>query len=178
MVISLIGYRGSGKSSVGAQLAARLNWNFVDADVELERRAGESIAQIFANRGEPYFRHLEASLLAELLTGDQLVLATGGGAILNPATRDALRLAGPVIWLQASAQLLCERILGDAQTADRRPPLSGEQDPRTEIELLLAQRTPLYTETASLIVQSEQRTVTAIVDEIVSQLPTAIDRAW
>ncbi len=93
MVITLIGYRGTGKSTVGPQLAARLGWDFLDADPEIEKRAGKTIRQIFADSGEAEFRRLEVELLAEKLASERLVLAPGGGAILNESTRQRMRAA-------------------------------------------------------------------------------------
>ncbi|MCA9079658.1 MAG: shikimate kinase [Planctomycetaceae bacterium] len=168
MTITLIGYRGSGKSTVGAQLAARLNWDFVDSDTLIEQRAGKSIAEIFRDDGEPHFRFLEAGVLAELLTQPHMVIGAGGGAILDSQTRAAMRLAGPVIWLQASASELLARIQADASSAQRRPALT-DQDQQTEVEQVLAIRQPLYAEAATMTVSVENRTVAAIVDEIVSR---------
>ena len=102
MILTLIGTRGTGKSTVAPLLAERLGWDWIDADVELERRAGRSIREIFASDGEPVFRALERQNLLELLQRDRLVLAAGGGAILNADTRRDFRAAGPVVWLQAT----------------------------------------------------------------------------
>lgn len=169
MTITLIGYRGCGKTTVGAQLATQLEYDFVDSDVVIEQRGGKTIARMFAEDGEPHFRALEASVIANLLQQDNLVLAVGGGAILNPASRAAMRQTGPVIWLQASPEALLQRILGDATTADRRPSLTN-QDQRTEVENVLKQRWPIYEESATHIVNTEGRSVDAIVDEIATML--------
>ena len=173
MVITLIGYRGVGKSTIAPRLAARLGWNWVDADVEIEQRAGRSIAEIFQHEGEPGFRAREAGVLSELLARDRLVLAAGGGAILNPHTRQTIRNAGPAIWLTASLDSIFARVHGDATTAGRRPSLTGA-DPRTEIQTLLAARTPLYAETASQAIDTEGRSPELIVDEIILALPASV----
>jgi len=170
MVISLIGFRGVGKSSVAPQLARRLGWDWIDADVELARRVGKSIPEIFAQDGEPAFRRHEADLLAELTLRDRLVIAAGGGAILNEETRRRLSAGGPVVWLQASIEQIWERIGRTLGAPGGRPSLTGH-DPRTEVELLVRQREPLYAAAASLVVSTDQRSVTAIVDAIVAQLP-------
>src|SRR5512144_1080339 len=102
MIITLIGTRGTGKSTIAPLLAARLGWEWIDADIELERRAGKSIREIFATEGEPAFRTLERQTLVDLLKRDRLVIAAGGGAILNPDTRRDVQSAGPVVWLQAT----------------------------------------------------------------------------
>lgn len=175
MVITLIGYRGVGKSTVAPLLASRLGWNWIDADVEIEQRAGRSIAEIFAQEGEPGFRAREAGVLSDLLARQHLVIAAGGGAILDPYNRQAIRAAGPAIWLTASLDSIFSRIHGDATSAGRRPSLT-EADPRTEIEILLARRTPLYAETASLTINTEGRSPAAIVDEIVLHLNSRSDR--
>ncbi|MCA9014200.1 MAG: AAA family ATPase, partial [Planctomycetaceae bacterium] len=96
-VITLIGYRGSGKSSVAEPLAERLGFSWIDADDEIERVAGKSIATIFAEEGEPRFRQVEREVMQDLLGRDKLIIAAGGGAILNAETRREMREAGPVI---------------------------------------------------------------------------------
>ncbi|MFV0446000.1 MAG: shikimate kinase [Planctomycetaceae bacterium] len=169
MNITLIGYRGVGKSTVGPQLAARLGWECVEVDELIARRAGKSIADIFAQDGEPVFRRLEAELLGELFRGDQLVISAGGGAVLNELTRQTMREAGPVVWLQASTDSIWSRI-GRSLFSGSRPALT-DQDPRAEVEQLLRQREPFYAEAASLVIPTDNRSVTAIVDEIASLLP-------
>jgi shikimate kinase len=168
MVITLIGFRGVGKSSVGPQLASRLGWESVDADAEIVARAGKSVAEIFAQEGEPRFRRWEADVLCDLLLSDRLVVSAGGGAVMNPDTRQRMREAGPVVWLQATLETIWARI--GASVGASRPSLTGH-DPRTEIELLLRERTPLYAETATIVTATDGRTVTAIVDELESLLP-------
>lgn len=171
MVITLIGYRGTGKSTVARALGARLGWASVDADHEIEVVAGKSIQRIFADDGEADFRRLERETMHRLLSeGDRLVIASGGGAILDEQTRGEMQQAGPVVWLTASVETILARIGGDATTASRRPNLTAEGG-RAEIEQLLAQREPLYRQTASLIVDTEQRTIDQIVEAILAGLP-------
>ena len=134
---------------------------------------GCTIAEIFQQDGEPGFRALEAGVLLDLLSRDRLVIAAGGGAILNPHTREAIRAAGPAIWLTASLNSIYSRLHGDSTTATRRPSLTGA-DPRTEIETVLNARTPLYTETASLVVDTENRSPESILDEILLALPGSL----
>lgn len=177
MTLSLIGYRGSGKSTVGAQLAARLNYDFIDSDEVIEQRAGKSIAAMFAEGGEANFRKLESQVIAELLLRSNLVLATGGGAILDPLSRTAMKLTGPVVWLQANPTVLLSRIEADETTVQRRPPLTPG-DRETEVAAVLAQRWPLYQDAATLTVVTDGRTVTAIVDEIVASLSTESGVQW
>lgn len=175
MVITLIGYRGSGKSSLAPALAAALGWDWIDADVELEARAGKTIRQIFDQDGEPAFRKLEHDILAELLQRDKLIIAAGGGAILNPDTRSRMKSAGPVIWLQASLETLAARIFGDATTAERRPNLTS-QGGVAEIAQVLATREPLYRQTASLTVDTTSASTEELVNSLLPQLPTDISR--
>jgi shikimate kinase len=165
MPITLIGYRGCGKTTLADPLADALGWTAIDADVELERRAGRTIRQIFETDGEPHFRALERDLIAELLTRDRLVLAAGGGAVLDPTTRQRMRAAGPVVWLHASAEVLAARIAADATTAARRPNLTADGG-RLEVERLLAVREPLYRETATCAVSTEGRTSGQILAEV------------
>ncbi len=169
MVITLIGYRGSGKSTVAAPLAERLGWSWVDADAIIEQQAGHSIKEIFAAEGEPGFRIRERATLVELLANDRLVLAAGGGAILNADTRQDMRRAGPVVWLRGSVRTLADRIQADATTAARRPTLTSGGI--REIEELLAVREPLYRECASLIVETDSLSVAEIVEQIWAGLP-------
>jgi shikimate kinase len=170
MIVTLIGYRGTGKTTLAPRLAARWGWDWVDADVELERRTGRTIRDIFARDGEPEFRRLERQTLVDLLQRDRLVLAAGGGAVLNADTRRDLQAAGPVVWLQACAETIARRLAGDDSTAERRPNLTaaGGLD---EIRTLLAQREPLYRNTATLMVATDGRTMDELADEIVRRLP-------
>jgi shikimate kinase len=170
MVITLIGYRGTGKSTLAAPLAKRLGWEWLDADAELERRAGRSIRDIFATDGEPEFRRLERDLLAELLRRDRLIVAAGGGAIQNAATRRDMQAAGPVIWLQASVDTIERRLAGDPTTGGRRPNLTTTGG-RAEIERLLAIREPLYRECATIVLDTDAIAPEQLVDQVLRQLP-------
>ena len=145
--IFLVGYRCSGKTTVGPLVASRLDWSFVDADVLLEARAGKSIARIFTEDGEPAFRELEANLLAELSENSNCVLSTGGGVILRPANRQLLRSRGFVAWLEAPAELIWQRMQLDPTTSARRPNLTAAGGLQ-EVKELLAVREPLYRATA------------------------------
>lgn len=165
MNVLLIGYRGSGKTTVGRLLAERLGWTFIDADEELQRRAGRSIADIFQPDGEPTFRDLEAALLRELVTGDRQVLSLGGGVVMRPENRELIQAAGIVVWLTADSETLWNRIRGDATTAATRPRLTSVGD-REEIERLLALREPWYRDCATLIVDTRSETPTQIVASI------------
>ncbi len=172
MVITLIGYRGSGKTTVARPLAERLGWAWVDADTVIEQTAGRTIRDIFAQQGEPAFRELERQVMAELLGRDRLVIAAGGGAILNPETRTRVALAGPVIWLQASLPTLQARIQQDVTTAERRPNLTNSGG-LTEIAQVLAIREPLYRSCATLTIETDVSPIPDLVDQILAHLPAS-----
>lgn len=169
MNVFLIGYRGTGKSSVARCLADRLGWKAVDADDELEQRAGRTIREIFASDGEVVFRELESAVVADLAAADRTVVALGGGAVLRPENRAALRDRGLVVWLQASAPVLAQRLAQDTTTQDRRPSLTP-QGVLAEIEQLLAVREPLYRQCADLAIDAETRTPDEIADEIATRV--------
>lgn len=169
-VITLIGYRGSGKSSVAAPLAERTGFSWIDADDEIERIAGKSIAQIFSDEGEAHFRQSERTVMHNLLGRDKLIIAAGGGAILNTETHEEVQHAGPVVWLKADVNALEQRLALDESTATRRPALTASASAREEIQNLLNQREPLYRACASITVDTDSKTVIQIVDEIMDAL--------
>jgi shikimate kinase len=169
MKIVLIGSRGTGKTTVAQQLALALGYDWVDADVEIELRAGKSIAAIFADGGEPAFRQLESAVLADLLERDRLVLALGGGVIVKPENRTLLTATRPVIWLTGEPETLWPRIQGDATTAARRPALTVHHG-LEEIRQLLATREPWYRACADTTVATDDKSPGTIVAEIVEYL--------
>jgi shikimate kinase len=178
MNLVLIGYRATGKTTLARFLAGRLGWDWIDADEEIERRAGKSIARMFAEQGEPAFRDLEAEVIAELCSRSRLVLATGGGAPLREESRRAMR-AGPsdgtggqVVWLTAPPETILARMTGDASTADRRPSLTN-RPPLEEIVQLLGRREPVYRETAHLIVDTDGKSPEALAEAILVGLGLA-----
>jgi len=164
MVITLIGYRGSGKSTVAQALATQLGWEAIDADTVIEQEAGSTIRKIFAAEGEPGFRRRERDVLSRLLQRERLVLAAGGGAVLNGETRREMKAAGPVVWLQASVAMLAKRIAADPTTGERRPNLAGGGT--EEITRLLIEREPLYRDCASHTVYTDNLSVADIVERI------------
>ncbi len=179
MKISLIGYRGTGKTTIGAKLAVRLHQRFIDADQLLQERAGRKISEIFATDGEAVFRQLEAKLIHELANSKKsFVLSTGGGVILRPENRAALQSAGPVVWLKATPRTICTRLRLDSATAHQRPALlaatQADQTPEDqmlyEVTTLLARREPLYRQTASIHVTTDDRDESQIVQEIRKKL--------
>jgi len=161
--IVLVGMMGVGKSSIGRRVAARLGIPFVDADAEIEKAAGMSISDIFAGHGEADFRSGEARVIARLLESGPQVLATGGGAFMNPATRAAIQAKGVSIWLSAEFEVLMRRI---SKRKNERPMLQTA-DPAETLRQLLAAREPIYAQ-ADLTVQSREVPHEAIVTEIVT----------
>jgi len=170
--IVLIGYRGVGKTSVARELSARLDRPWFDADEEVERVAGHTIAEIFAAEGEAAFRDWESQIIARLAERRGAILSTGGGAILRAENCEALSRHGRVVWLQAEPETIHARIQADAVTAARRPSLTrlGELD---EIRALLAARGPIYAALAEVTIDTEGKTVAALADEIVAALNLA-----
>ena len=169
MNLVLIGYRATGKTTLARQLAQRLGWDWVDADVEIELRAGKSIARIFTEQGEPAFRNLEAEVIADLCSRGRLVVAAGGGAPLREESRRAMRESGQVVWLTAQPETILARMTGDATTADRRPGLTN-RPPLEEIVQLLSRREPVYRESAHLIVDTEGKSPEQLTEEILAGL--------
>ncbi len=144
----LIGYRGSGKTSLGRKLADRLWQTFVDSDEEIIKRAGKAIREIFEQDGEPAFRDLETTVVKELTGRADHVIALGGGAVLRPENRQAIKVGGhSVIYLRCDATELHKRIQTDTATAANRPSLTHLGGGLAEIEKLLADREPIYRET-------------------------------
>ncbi|MDR3420500.1 MAG: shikimate kinase [Xanthobacteraceae bacterium] len=163
--IVLVGMMGVGKSSVGRRLAARLGIPFVDADTEIEKAAGMSVADIFARHGEADFRGGEARVIARLLEGGPQVLATGGGAFMNTKTREAIRAKGVSIWLKAEFEVLLRRI---SKRRNERPLLATD-DPAETLRSLLAEREPTYAQ-ADLTVHSSDVLHDAIVADVMTAL--------
>jgi shikimate kinase len=163
--IVLVGMMGVGKSSIGRRLGARLGLPFVDADTEIEKAAGMSIADIFARHGEASFRTGEARVIARLLEGGPQVLATGGGAVMNAETRATIKVKGVSVWLSAEFDVLMRRI---AKRKNERPMLQTA-DPAATLRQLLADREPVYAQ-SDITVQSREVPHDAIVSEIVREL--------
>ena len=145
MSIVLIGYRGSGKTSVARELSQLTHWPWIDTDDLIVEQAGMNIREIFARHGENHFRDLEASAVREAIGQPDCVIALGGGAVLRESTRELLKASGHrVIYLHADPQTLHDRIHADPQTQHTRPSLTHLGGGVEEIRSLLAQRLPLY----------------------------------
>jgi len=171
MNIVLIGYRGSGKSTVGRRLAARLKLKFVDIDDLIEERQGVPISDIVKSHGWGHFRKLERNTIEEIARGDDLIIAPGGGAVLDTDNVTALRKNGLIIWLKAEKQSLLKRMNQDPGTGTRRPTLTGKGT-SDELKEVMSLREPIYEQvseiqidTSLLDVETVVEHVSAIVDE-------------
>jgi shikimate kinase len=145
---------GAGKSTLGRQIARRLHLEFHDADVELERRLGVTIATIFEVEGERAFRDREEALIAEMTELRNIVLATGGGAVTREASRRNLKERGTVVYLHASPETLWERV-----RSSRNRPMLKVEDPHARIAALYGERDPLYRDVADHVIESDRDTV-------------------
>lgn len=161
--IVLVGLMGCGKSSIGRRLAARLELPFIDADDEIERAAGRSIPDIFAEHGEPSFREGERKVIQRLLGCGPQVLATGGGAFMNVDTRANIRQSAISIWLKAELPVLMRRVL----KRNNRPLL--QDDPEGVMRQLMTTRYPVYA-TADLTVESRELPNDTVVAELIEML--------
>ena len=164
--VFLIGPMGAGKTTLGKRLARALNLDYCDCDEELVERTGASISLIFDVEGESGFRDREANLLDELTQRENLVLATGGGIVLRESNRKILRERGFVIYLHAPLERLFERTRKDSSR-----PLLQTENPLESLRNILDERGPLYEQTADLSVDTDERSITQLVNYIKRQLP-------
>jgi shikimate kinase len=166
MNVVLIGYRGTGKSTVGKLVAARLGRPIVSTDQEIVRRAGSAIPDIVAAHGWDYFRDLESQVCQELAGRDNLVIDTGGGAILRQKNVDVLRSNGRLIWLTASVETIAARIGRDTQ----RPSLTGTKTHVEEIREVLSERVPKYQAAADFSIATDDRSIDELATTILQHL--------
>ncbi|WP_130433811.1 shikimate kinase [Rivibacter subsaxonicus] len=160
---------GGGKSSAGRQIAARLHWPFFDSDAVIEHKLGCRIRDFFEREGEEAFRDVEQQVLADLLaTSRAAVIATGGGAVLRPANRMALKAGASVVYLRSSPDTLHRRLRHDTQR-----PLLQVSDPRARLRELFAQRDPLYLETAHHVIETGRPPMSTLVAMVLMQLEMA-----
>jgi shikimate kinase len=165
--LALIGFMGSGKSSVGRQAADAMHFTFLDTDRVIEARAGKSVSDIFSQDGEPAFRQWEQRIVEELTRRDKTVIATGGGLPTDPANLASLKTHALVICLWGSPEAIWERV----RSHDHRP-LLNESDPLAKIHELLAAREPYYRQ-ADVLVNTEMRSVHEVAQHVVHQFHMA-----
>ncbi|WP_343636570.1 shikimate kinase [Roseateles sp.] len=173
MILSLVGMPGGGKSTVGRLLARQLDIPFVDSDAEIERDlGGESIKDYFAREGEASFRDLESAVIARLLerarSGEEMILATGGGAVLRDINRDRLKALSTVVYLRSSPEELFRRLRHDTQR-----PLLQVANPLAKLRELYGQRDPLYRRCAHFVLESSRPSVHGLANMILMQLELA-----
>jgi len=169
MNLYLIGYRCTGKTTVGRSMAERLGWPLMDTDCVIVDAAGMSIDRMVASHGWPFFRQRESEVLFRVSAGNRQVVATGGGIVLDERNRQAMKATGKVVWLTASETCIRTRMLTDAATGDNRPALTG-RGLLEEIETVLAERSPLYESAADLTIATDRASIEEICDRIVEAL--------
>jgi shikimate kinase len=163
----LVGLMGSGKSTIGKHLAKRLGKSFIDSDHEIERRTGVKIPVIFEIEGEAGFRLREQQVIHELTSRQDIVLATGGGAILSTANREDLHARGTVIYLRANIDDLFART-----RRDKNRPLLQTPDPKAKLTELFLQRDPLYKEIAHIVIDTGRQSVNTLLGQLENKLHT------
>lgn len=166
--VALVGLPGSGKSTIGRQLARRLDRPFIDTDQVIEQRVGLSIREFFEREGEESFRDLEQSVIDELTLGEPCVLSTGGGAVLRPANREHLKQRTQAVYLHSAPEEVFRRL-----RHDRNRPLLQVPDPLARLRELYSLRDPLYRESARFVVETGRPSVAALVNIVVMQLELA-----
>lgn len=173
MNITLTGFMGTGKTVVGRRLAKQLGWAFVNLDALIETAAKKPVTKIFAEHSEAVFRRLETRAIRRAVRGDQQVIATGGGAFVNPQNRRLLRSGGPVICLTAHPKVILQRV---TPTLASRPMLAGGQ-PLTRIGQLLAQRASAYAK-ADLTIDTSRLSIEEVVERIWEEVGPWMSRSW
>jgi shikimate kinase len=171
--IVLIGYRGTGKSTVGKVLATRLGRELVSTDKEIVKRAGRSIPEIVAEHGWEHFRDMESQVCKDLAGRDNLVIDAGGGAILRQQNVDVFKRKGTLCWLTASVNTIAKRIGGDTQ----RPSLTGKKSFVEEIQEVLEERIPKYQAAADHIIPTDGRSIEQLVENLLSVLGSNTSRS-
>ena len=163
--IILIGYRCTGKTSVGKRLSERLDLPFLDTDDLITREAGMSVGEIVREGGWPLFRLKEKEVIGWLSSMEGSIIAPGGGAFEDPENREALRDNGLFVWLTADVKTIMERMLADRKSGDQRPPLSAG-DLEAETALIIKRREPVYRQLAALTIDTSKKGIDEIADEI------------
>ncbi len=172
--VFLIGARGSGKTTAGRFVAERLGWQMIDADEEIERRAGRSIREIFDQEGESGFRQRETEVLRKIASIPNCVIATGGGAVIRPENRDLMRRSGLVVWLTADPEILWQRMQSDPRSSHQRPALTA-LDGLNEMRTIVAQRREWYAQCADLTIDTSGRSPQDVAQMILDFLARTAD---
>ena len=166
MNLILIGYRATGKSSVGRLLSDRLQWPFVDTDDLIEAEAGQTIPEIVADKGWDYFRELEKTIIKRVSVISRLIIATGGGVVMDPENTARLRASGFLVWLQADVETIQARLANDGF----RPPLEGT-DSSVEVAGILEKRRPFYSQAAHTTIDTTNISLESVEKKIFDYLP-------
>lgn len=174
MNVTLIGFMGTGKTSVGKRLARRLGWQFVDVDQMIESSADKPIKSIFAEHGEPVFRRFEQRMIRHFSRKDHQVIATGGGAFIDPQNRSRLRASGPVICLTAKPKSILARV---GKRLDARPLLAGGVDPLSRIRALMQQRASAYAQ-ADLTIDTTDLSLEEVVKQVWEKISPYVCKSW
>ena len=167
--IFLIGFRCTGKSSVGKRLATKLGWPFIDTDSLLVSESGTCIKEIVEKHGWHTFRKMEHAIVSQVCVLNRRVVATGGGVVLNKANVNMMKKKGRIVWLKAGPETIKSRMMLDQNTEAFRPSLTTK-DSLSEIEEMLNERNPLYRQAMDFCVETDDRRVDGICDEIVQLL--------
>ncbi len=173
MNLYLVGYRCTGKSSVGRIVSDALGWVFVDMDNELQAEEGRDVQQIVQDQGWEYFRKSETNLVQRLSRGSKQVIATGGGVVTNPGNVTLMHGSGKVVWLHASPNTIAQRMAADQTTGGQRPPLRG-RDSIGEIEDILAERMPLYKQAMHFRVDTDGLSPEGVAELVLAWLETEL----
>jgi shikimate kinase len=169
MNLFMIGYRCTGKTTIGKSIAAAIDWPFVDADTLLVRECGKPIKEIVDTEGWEAFRRMERSTLKQICTKDRQIVATGGGVVLDKANIKAMKTSGMVIWLSATSETIQKRMLQDKNTGNFRPALT-EKGHMQEIEDMLLKRNPYYESASDFSIQTDDEPVSEITQTIIEKL--------
>ena len=169
MNLFLIGYRCSGKTTIGKSIAMTIDWPFVDSDLLVIKESGKSIKDIVDTEGWDAFRHMERSALKQICTDDRQVVATGGGVVLDEANIQAMKTSGMVVWLDATAETIQKRMLQDKNTGNFRPALT-DKGRIEEIEGMLLKRTPYYESASDFYIGTDDVPGSEITKRIIKKL--------
>ena len=169
MNLFLIGYRCTGKTTIGKSIAMTIDWSFVDSDILVIKECGKSIKDIVDTEGWKAFRRMERSTLKQICTKDRQVVATGGGVVLDAANIKAMKTSGMVIWLDATAETIQKRMFQDKNSGNFRPALT-DKGRMEEIEDMLLKRTPYYESTCEFSIHTDDVPVNEITEIIIQKL--------